>query len=138
MIESMIEGRTILLVDDEPQIRRVLRTSFIARDARVFEAGSGEEAIETLRRETIDIVLLDLNMPGMGGLSACRALRKGWMVPIVVVSVRDSEADEIEALDAGADDYGTKPFSLDGLFARIRAALRRTGFARDTTPTRIS
>jgi two-component system KDP operon response regulator KdpE len=134
----MIENRTILLIDDEPQIRRVLRTSLGSKGARVLDAASGEEAIETLRRETVDLILLDLNMPGMGGLAACRAIRSGWDMPIVVVSVRDSDHDKVEALDAGADDYVSKPFSFDELMARMRAALRRTGFATDTTPLRIS
>jgi two-component system KDP operon response regulator KdpE len=134
----MIENRTILLIDDEPQIRRVLRTSLGSKGARVLDAASGEEAIEMLRRETVDLILLDLNMPGMGGLAACRAIRSGWDMPIVVVSVRDSDHDKVEALDAGADDYVSKPFSFDELMARMRAALRRTGFATDTTPLRVS
>ena len=134
----MIENRTILLIDDEPQIRRVLRTSLGSKGARVLDVSSGEEAIELLRRETVDLILLDLNMPGMGGLSACRAIRNGWDVPIIVVSVRESDQDKVEALDAGADDYVSKPFSFDELMARMRAALRRCGFATDTTPMRIS
>jgi two-component system, OmpR family, KDP operon response regulator KdpE len=134
----MIENRTILLIDDEPQIRRVLRTSLSSKGARVLDVASGEEAIELLRRETVDLILLDLNMPGMGGLAACHAIRNGWDVPIIVVSVRESDHDKVQALDAGADDYVTKPFSFDELMARMRAALRRTGFATDTTPHRIS
>jgi two-component system KDP operon response regulator KdpE len=134
----MIENRTILLIDDEPQIRRVLRTSLSSKGARVLDVASGEEAIELLRRETVDLILLDLNMPGMGGLAACHAIRNGWDVPIIVVSVRESDQDKVHALDAGADDYVTKPFSFDELMARMRAALRRTGFATDTTPLRIS
>ncbi|HVW07347.1 MAG TPA: response regulator, partial [Bryobacteraceae bacterium] len=93
----MIENRTILLIDDEPQIRRVLRTSLGSKGARVLDAASGEEGIEMLRRETVDLILLDLNMPGMGGLAACRAIRSGWDMPIVVVSVRDSDHDKVEA-----------------------------------------
>ncbi len=134
----MIENRTILLIDDEPQIRRVLKTSLSSKGARVFDVASGEEAVELLRREVVDLVLLDLNMPGMGGLAACRAIRGGWDVPIIVVSVRDSDQDKVEALDAGADDYVSKPFSFDELMARMRAALRRTGFATDTAPRKIS
>ncbi len=134
----MIQNRTILLIDDEPQIRRVLRTSLGAHGARVLEAQNGEEALEILRQQPVDVVVLDLNMPGMGGIEACRAMRAGWDVPIVVVSVRDSERDKIEALDAGADDYVTKPFSFDELLARIRAALRRSGFATDNAPHKIS
>src|SRR3984957_12621816 len=136
--KNMIENRTILLIDDEPQIRRVLRTSLASKGARVLDVASGEEAIELLRRETVDLILLDLNMPGMGGLSACHAIRNGWDVPIIVVSVRESDQDKVQALDAGADDYVSKPFSFDELMARMRAALRRSGFATDTTPQKIS
>jgi two-component system KDP operon response regulator KdpE len=134
----MIENRTVLLIDDEPQIRRVLRTSLSSKGAQVLDVSSGEEAVDLLRRQTVDLILLDLNMPGMGGLAACRAIRNGWDVPIIVVSVRESDQDKVEALDAGADDYVTKPFSFDELMARMRAALRRSGFATDTTPQKIS
>jgi two-component system KDP operon response regulator KdpE len=134
----VILNRTILLIDDEPQIRRVLRASLGSQGARILDAQSGEEALEILRQQTVDVVILDLNMPGMGGLEACRAMRAGWDVPIIVVSVREAERDKIEALDAGADDYITKPFSFDELLARIRAALRRSGFATDTAPRKIS
>lgn len=134
----MIENRSVLLIDDEPQIRRVLRASLASQGANVVDVQNGEEALEVLRHRTIDLILLDLNMPGMGGLEACRAIRSGWEVPIIIVSVRDSDRDKIEALDAGADDFVTKPFSFDELMARIRAALRRTGFATDTTPKHVS
>lgn len=134
----MITNRTILLIDDDPQIRRVLRASLTGQRANVLDAESGEEALELLRLHTVDVVLLDLNMPGMGGLKACRAIRAAWDVPIIVLSVRSSDADKIEALDAGADDYLAKPFSFDELMARIRAALRRTGFATDAVPKHIS
>jgi two-component system KDP operon response regulator KdpE len=134
----MIENRTILLIDDEPQIRRVLRASLNSHGAHVLDVQNGEEALELLRQQTVDLILLDLNMPGMGGLETCRAIRNGWDVPIIVVSVRDSDRDKVEALDAGADDYVSKPFSFDELMARIRAALRRTGFATDSTPTHVS
>ncbi len=134
----MIENRTILLIDDEPQIRRVLRTSLISQGANVLDVQNGEEALDLLRERTVDLILLDLNMPGMGGLDTCRAIRNGWDVPIIVVSVRDSDRDKVEALDAGADDYVSKPFSFDELMARIRAALRRSGFATDTTPRKVS
>jgi two-component system KDP operon response regulator KdpE len=127
-----------LLIDDEPQIRRVLRTSLSSQGANVLDVQNGEEALDILRREPIDLILLDLNMPGMGGLDTCRAIRKGWDVPIIVVSVRESDRDKVEALDAGADDFVSKPFSFDELMARIRAALRRTGFATDTTPKHVS
>jgi two-component system, OmpR family, KDP operon response regulator KdpE len=115
----------ILVVDDEPQIRRVMRTTLGAAGYLVSEARSGEEAIEKLKGEKRDLVLLDLNMPGMGGLEACRAIRSASDLPIVVLSVRGSEKDKVAALDAGADDYVTKPFGMEELLARIRAALRR-------------
>ena len=134
----MIENRTILLIDDEPQIRRVLIAGLVAEGANVLDVQNGEESLELLRRQTVDLILLDLNMPGMGGLDACRAIRAGWDVPIIVVSVRDSDRDKVEALDAGADDFVTKPFSFDELMARIRAALRRSGFATDNAPKRVS
>ena len=133
----MITKRTILLIDDEPQIRRVLRTSLAAHGAHVLDVQTGEEALELLREHTVDLILLDLNMPGMGGLETCRAIRNGWDVPIIVVSVRASDHDKVEALDAGADDYVSKPFSFDELMARIRAALRRSGFATDTALKRV-
>jgi len=134
----MIENRSILVVDDEPQIRRVLRSSLGSQGGKVFDVETGEQALELLRRETVDLVLLDLNMPGMGGIETCRAIRAAWNMPIIIVSVRESGPDKVEALDAGADDYVTKPFSFEELMARIRAALRRTGFASDTTPKKIS
>ncbi len=134
----MITNRTILLIDDEPQIRKVLRTSLSAHGADVMDVQNGEEALELLREKTVDLILLDMNMSGMGGLETCRAIRAGWDVPIIIVSVRDSDRDKVEALDAGADDFVSKPFSIDELMARIRAALRRTGFATDTTPRHIS
>ena len=117
---------TILVVDDEPQLRRVMRATLSDLGYLVIEAKSGEEAIETLRRETPDLILLDLNMPGMGGLEACRAIRSGSDVPIIVLTVRNAEQDKVQMLDAGADDYVTKPFSTQELLARIRATMRRT------------
>lgn len=127
-----------MLIDDEPQIRRVLRASLSSQGANVLDVQNGEEALELLRHQTVDLILLDMNMPGMGGLDTCRAIRAGWNIPIIIVSVRDGDKDKVEALDAGADDYVAKPFSFDELMARIRAALRRTGFATDTTPKKIA
>lgn len=134
----MIQNRSILIVDDEPQIRRVLKTSLGSQGARVFAVETGELALELLRHETVDVVLLDLNMPGMGGLETCRAIRAAWDMPIIILSVRDSGTDKVDALDAGADDYLSKPFSFEELMARTRAALRRTGFATDTAPKTVS
>ena len=115
----------ILIVDDDPQIRRVLRTTLIAQSYEVVDARSGDEALERIRNEKIDLIILDMNMPGMSGVETCRMIRAGSDVAIIMLTVRDTEADKVEALDAGADDYVTKPFSSPELFARIRAALRR-------------
>ena len=120
----MSAGR-ILVVDDDPQIRRVMRVTLIAQSYEVNDARSGEEALEKLRREAVDLVLLDMNMPGLGGIETCRLIRADSEVAIVMLTVRDAEADQVEALDAGADDYITKPFRTQELLARIRAALRR-------------
>lgn len=115
----------ILVIDDEPQIRRVMRTSLTAQGYFIDDAKSGDEALEKLRHARFDLVLLDVNMPGMSGLETCRAIRSGSDVAIIMLTVRNSEADKIAALDAGADDYVTKPFSMPELWARIRANLRR-------------
>ena len=133
----MSAGR-ILLVDDDAQIRRVMRTTLAARGYEVSDAHSGEEALEKVRTLKFDLVLLDMNMPGMGGLEACRALRSGSDLAIVMLTVRNSEKDKVAALDAGADDYIVKPFSTPELLARIRAALRRAPLAPDAGPQRIS
>lgn len=115
----------ILVVDDEPQIRRMLRTTLTASGYQVADARSGEEALEKFREYLPDLVIMDLSMPGMGGLDACREIRIGSDVPIIILTVRDRESEKVEALDAGADDYVTKPFGMQELLARIRAALRR-------------
>ncbi|HSB17782.1 MAG TPA: response regulator transcription factor [Bryobacteraceae bacterium] len=116
----------ILVVDDEPQIRRVMRATLTAQGYTVSDARSGEEALEKLGQSPQDLVLLDVNMPGLGGLAACRAIRAGFDVSIIMLTVRNAEKDKVEALDAGADDYVTKPFGTPELLARIRAALRRS------------
>src|SRR5512136_428647 len=115
----------ILVVDDEPQIRRMLRTTLTASGYQVSDARTGEEALERLRVYMPDLVIMDLNMPGMGGLDACREIRMGSDVPIIILTVRNAESEKVEALDAGADDYVSKPFGMNELLARIRAALRR-------------
>ena len=122
----------ILIVDDDAQIRRTLRATLVPQGYGVSDARSGEEALEKLRAEKTDVVLLDLNMPGMGGLATCREIRRHSDVAIIVVTVRDSETDKVQVLDAGADDYVTKPFSTPELLARIRAALRRLPASSDT------
>ncbi len=117
---------SILLVEDDAAIRRSLRATLSALEFAVGEARSGEEALSQLRAGDYDAVLMDLNMPGMGGVEACRRVRREYPhLSILVVTVRDSEEDKIEALDAGADDYVTKPFQIRELTARIRAAVRR-------------
>jgi two-component system KDP operon response regulator KdpE len=118
----------ILIVDDDPQIRRVLKITLIREAYEVDDAKCGEAALEKLQRHRFDLALLDLGMPGMGGLETCRAIREQSEMAIVVLSVRDRDVDKIEALDAGADDYVTKPFNSVELLARIRAALRRTSW----------
>ena len=121
----MSAGR-ILVVDDDPQIRRVMRVTLTGQGYEVDDATNGEAALEKMREQRFDLVLLDMNMPGMGGLETCREIRERSEIAIVMLTVRDTEADKVEALDAGADDYVTKPFSTSELMARIRAALRRT------------
>ena len=120
----MSAGR-ILVVDDDPQIRRVMRTTLATHGYEVEDARSGEGALERLRSETYDLVLLDVNMPSMDGLETCRAIRSGSDIAIIMLTVRNSERDKVDTLNAGADDYVTKPFSTPELLARIRAALRR-------------
>ena len=117
---------TILVVDDEPQIRRVLRTTLSGNGYDVILAKDGQEAIEMVIRERPDLILLDVNMPGMSGLEACSKIRLSFPGPIIMVTVRNSEQDKINALDSGADDYVVKPFTIAELLARIRAALRRS------------
>ncbi|GAC1615617.1 MAG: response regulator [Candidatus Acidiferrum sp.] len=117
----------ILVVDDEPQIRRVLRSTLSSRGYLIIDAKTGEEGIELARRDKPDLVLLDVNMPGMGGLEACREIRRGSNAPIIMLTVRNAERDKVAALDAGADDYVVKPFGIEELLARVRAGLRRQG-----------
>jgi len=119
----------ILVVDDEPQIRRVLRSTLAARGYEVHDARTGEDALEYLHRNRLDLVLLDAKMPGMGGLETCREIRASFEVAIIMLTVNDSEQDKVAAFDAGADDYVTKPFGMPELLARIRAALRRLPMA---------
>jgi two-component system, OmpR family, KDP operon response regulator KdpE len=124
----------ILVVDDAPQVRRVMRTSLAAQGYTVYEARNGEEALEGMRSTPPDLVLLDVNMPVMDGLTACREIRRDSAVPIIMLTVRDAERDKVAALDAGADDYVVKPFGMPELLARIRAALRRTATGEELPP----
>ena len=124
----------ILVVDDEPQITRVLRRSLTAHRYDVRTAADGESAIDTFHDFKPDLVITDLSMPEMSGLDLCRALRKNTQIPIIVLSVKGEEKTKVEALDAGADDYITKPFGIDELLARVRATLRRTGNEKKEEP----
>jgi two-component system KDP operon response regulator KdpE len=115
----------VLIVDDEPQIRRVMRATLSGAGYAVADARSGEEALEKLRDERFDLVLLDVNLPGISGIETCRSIRAQSDVLVLMLTVRNANQDAVEALDAGADDYVTKPCSMDVLLARIRANLRR-------------
>src|SRR6266481_786810 len=132
-----VTAANILVVDDEPQIRRVLRSTLAARGYVITDARTGEEALEWVRKKPPDLVLLDMNMPGMGGIEACREIRRASDAPIIMLTVRNAERDKVSALDAGADDYVVKPFSIEELLARIRAALRRYAPA-DALPPFVS
>ena len=115
----------ILIVDDEPQARRVLRVALAAQGFEVNDARSGEEALEKLREEPLDVILLDLKIPGMGGIEACREIRASSEAPVIVVSARKSAQERTEAFEAGADQYISKPCDIQELLARIRAVTRR-------------
>jgi two-component system KDP operon response regulator KdpE len=130
------EGR-ILVVDDEPQLRRIMRTTLIGAGYEVDDAKTGEEAPEKVREFRPDLVLLDVNMPGMGGVAACRVMREDTNIAIIMLTVRNTEKDKVEALDAGADDFVVKPFSTPELLARIRASLRRVPAAPQSSQERI-
>jgi two-component system KDP operon response regulator KdpE len=116
----------VLVVDDEPAIRRALRPPLVELGFQVSEASRGEEALQALRANAYDAVLLDINMPGIGGIETLRRIRTfAPRLPVLMLTVRDQEEDKVEALDMGADDYVTKPFSIRELVARIRTAVRR-------------
>jgi two-component system, OmpR family, KDP operon response regulator KdpE len=134
------ERQRILVVDDEPQITRVLRTTLSSHGYTVRTAGDGDEALEIMREWMPDLVITDLAMPNMEGLELCRRVRAKSAIPIIVLSVRGEEKTKIEALDAGVDDYVTKPFGPKELLARVRALLRRAGMptvSRETTRIEI-
>jgi two-component system KDP operon response regulator KdpE len=128
----MNEPQRILVVDDEAQITRVLRRSLATHGYEVQTTANGEEALSVFNQWTPDLVVTDLSMPEMSGLELCRRLRAISRVPIIVLSVKGEERTKVEALDAGADDYVTKPFGMDELLARVRAALRRAQAAAGT------
>jgi len=129
----MSTGR-ILVVDDDPQIRRVMRVTLIAQGFEVRDARSAEQAFELLEKENFDLILLDINLPGAKGLEVCRSVRSTSDAAVIMLTVRDTEEDKIEALDAGADDFVTKPYSTPELLARIRAALRRVPLSVEAGP----
>jgi two-component system, OmpR family, KDP operon response regulator KdpE len=124
----------VLVVDDETQIRRTVGINLRAHGFDVDLAETGEEALDLAARRSPDVVVVDLGLPGIGGIDVIEGIR-GWSrIPIIVLSVRDTEADKVAALDAGADDYVTKPFGMDELLARLRAALRRATTADEDPP----
>jgi two-component system, OmpR family, KDP operon response regulator KdpE len=123
---NLDQTKNILVVDDEPQITRVLKTTLSAKGYGIRTASDGEQALHEMKNWTPDLIITDLRMPNMDGLALCRTVRKESRVPIIVLSVKGEEAVKVEALDAGADDYVTKPFNVNELLARVRAALRRS------------
>ena len=130
----MNKGPVILVVDDEPQILRVMRTGLPPRGYEVRTASGGEEALEEIRKEVPDLVILDLVMPEMSGLEVCQRMREFTSIPIIVLSAKGSESDKVAALDSGADDYVTKPFGMNELLARVRAVLRRSPTSEADSP----
>ena len=132
-----MSSATILVVDDEPQIRRVLRSTLSFRGYTISEVSSGEEAVELAPKLKPDLILLDVNLPGISGIETCREIRRSTDAPIIMLTVRSAERDKVIALDAGADDYVTKPFGIEELLARIRASLRRHPTA-DSLPPFVS
>jgi two-component system KDP operon response regulator KdpE len=119
-------GARILVVDDEVEIMRALQRSLTAFGYEVFTASSGEEALVEVARHRPDLILLDLGLPGMSGLEVCKRVREQSNLPIIVLSVKDTERDKVLALDLGADDYVSKPFGMNEVLARVRVALRHT------------
>jgi two-component system, OmpR family, KDP operon response regulator KdpE len=133
-----LQGK-VLLVDDDASIRRALHTTLSALGFEIEEAVAGEQAVSFVRTEHYDAVLLDINMPGMGGIEACRILRRlAPGLPILMLTVRDSPDDKIDALDAGADDYVTKPFHVGELTARVRSSVRRSRIVQGEGETQIT
>src|SRR6187200_1472928 len=127
MLPTASEHSRVLVVDDEPQITRVLRTVLSSQGYQVRTAAEGESALTNFKEWGPELVITDLYMPHMNGVELCRRIRALSSVPIIVLSVKGEERTKVEALDSGADDYVTKPFGIDELLARVRAALRRSG-----------
>jgi two-component system, OmpR family, KDP operon response regulator KdpE len=122
-----MSAEPVLIVDDNPQIRRALRTILISQGFVVVDARTGEEALDLIRKERVELILLDVNLPGMSGIETCREIRRGGAIPVIMLTVRNSERDKMQAFEAGADDYIVKPFGAEELMARVRATLRRAG-----------
>lgn len=129
-----ITERLVLAIDDEPQIRRAIQAILKNRGFRVAEAATGAESLDAILQRTPDLIVLDLSLPDVDGIELCSRLRSWLNTPIIVLSVRSDESDKIAALEAGADDYVTKPFSAGELVARIHALLRRAGHEQQTPP----
>jgi two-component system, OmpR family, KDP operon response regulator KdpE len=128
----------ILVIDDEPQILRALRTILTAKHFRVTTASRGTEGLALAAAQLPDIIILDLSLPDIDGVEVCQQLREWTQIPIIVLSVRDSERDKVTALDKGADDYLTKPFGIEELLARIRVALKHSALAKGSSQPVIS
>ena len=132
----MSKGNTrILIVDDEMEIRRALQRNLVAHGFDVTTVGSGEEALDEVTLHRPDLMLLDLGLPGMSGLEVCKRVRAISNLPIIVLSVKDTERDKVHALDLGADDYVAKPFGIDEVLARVRVALRHLSQLQNSTGT---
>lgn len=132
-------GARILVVDDEIEIQRALQRNLLAHGYEVFTASSGEQALEEIAMHRPDLMLLDLGLPGLSGLEVCKQVRAASNLPIIVVSVKDTERDKVLALDLGADDYVSKPFGMDEVLARIRVSLRHTAQVQvGTEPTFVA
>src|SRR5262245_41745825 len=132
MATTGMDSSRVLVVDDEPQITRVLRTVLTSQGYQVRTAGEGETALSNFNEWRPELVITDLYMPRRDGVELCRRIRSVSNVPIIVLSVKGEERTKVEALDSGADDYVTKPFGIDELLARVRAALRRGGVDAET------
>src|SRR4249920_1034870 len=130
-----VDSSRVLVVDDEPQITRVLKTVLSSQGYQVRTAAEGESALSNFKEWSPELVITDLYMPHMDGIELCRRIREVSAVPIIVLSVKGEERSKVEALDSGADDYVTKPFGIEELMARVRAALRRRPTTTEPEPS---
>jgi two-component system, OmpR family, KDP operon response regulator KdpE len=133
-VTGVMSGPRILVVDDEPAIRRLIETALSAHGFSVLAEASGQDAVRSVQSARPDLVILDLGLPDLSGVDVVRYLREWTQTPIIILSVREDESDKIEALEAGADDYVTKPFGMGELLARVRSALRRAGRQQEEGP----